>query len=311
MYVNNDLHTVYRPQQFEDVLGQDSAVKAVKSALTAQTCRSFLFSGPSGVGKTTLARIVANIVGCETQNLLEVDAATYSGIDAIRQVTEKLNYRAMGANQSRVFIVDECHALSKAAWQALLKSVEEPPSGVYWCFCTTDVTKVPATIRNRSVCVELKLVGPDLIFDLLVGVCQAQGFSSPDVVLNAIAEKSGGSPRRALTYLAQCTQCTTRVEVLDTLKVADDEEGDVINLCRALVKGTTWKAAVTLLATVQEQDPESIRMVILAYFTKVAMGATSEQSAGQALAVIEAFSEPCKSRSMGEILQSLGKLLLS
>ena len=154
---NQDLARKYRPQSWKQVIGQDAAIKSLRATLKAGGKHGFLFTGPSGVGKTTVARILAAAVGCEAHNLLEIDAATHTGIDAMRAVSEGVAYKAFGDSPVKVMIIDEAHSLSKAAWQSLLKVVEEPPEHAYWVFCTTEPGKIPPRSEERRVGKECRL----------------------------------------------------------------------------------------------------------------------------------------------------------
>ncbi len=306
----SDLPVKYRPKAWDGVLGQASTVKSLRAVLKNQTKRSFLFTGQSGTGKTTLARILAAEVGCEPQNLLEVDAATHTGIDAMRNVTSGLPYKAFGASAVKVVIVDEAHSISKQAWQSLLKSVEEPPDHVWWIFCTTEPGKIPATIKTRCAAFQLQPVSVDLLMDLLEQVAEKEGFSTPEDVLAVIARQSLGSPRQALTYLGQCYHCRTAKDALPVLQRAD-EAGEAIDLARALVKGgLTWAKAMKLLEPVREQSPESIRLMILAYMTTIAFSAGSDKVAGQTLELMDSFSTPYNSsEGFAPLLLSLGRVI--
>jgi DNA polymerase-3 subunit gamma/tau len=147
---DTSLATKYRPETWEEVVGQDAVVKSMKVVVTKKSSKCFLLSGPSGCGKTTLARIAARSLGIKGGGALrEIDAASKTGVDDMRQVCVDLGYKVLGGG-SRGLIVDECHQLSKAAWNSLLKITEEPPPDTYWFFCTTEPSKVPVTIKRRS-----------------------------------------------------------------------------------------------------------------------------------------------------------------
>lgn len=305
-----DLHTKYRPATLEKVIGQEAVVKSVRTVLKKRSSRSFIFTGPSGTGKTTLARVIALMVGCDVdRNLIEVDAASHTGIDAMRAITQMSEYTALGGKGIKVFLIDEAHALSKQAWQSLLKSVEEPPRHVYWIFCSTEPLRIPETIRTRCATYDLKAVGSEDIFELLKEVATAEEFTTGEDVLYLIAEKSYGSPRRALTFLGQCSALTSRKEAAKLLRAAT-EDGDVADLCRALMSGTNWAAAMKLVAPLREQKGESIRQVVVNWFTKVTMDAKDPNRAQKCLAVLQAFGTPYPSEAgIYPVILSLGELL--
>jgi len=309
---SQDLARKYRPSKWKDVLGQDAVVSSVRAILKVDGKCGFLFTGSSGIGKTTMARILAASVSCEPQNLLEIDAATHTGIDAMRAVNEGVAYKAFGESPVKVMIVDEAHSLSKAAWQSLLKAVEEPPDHAYWIFCTTEPSKIPPTIKTRCASFTLQPVGADLILDLLIKVSEAEGYDTPENVLDLIARQAFGSPRQALTYLGQCYACKEVKQALLLLQKVD-EHGEAVDLARLLVKGgLTWAKAIKLLEPLREQSPESIRLVILAYLTTVAFGSKSDAQAGKVLELMDAFDGSYNSsEGFSPLLLSLGRLLFN
>lgn len=304
------LHIKYRPQHLDDVRGQDAVVRSLSKALTGGNVpHAFLFTGPAGTGKTTLARIIAKSVRCEPANIIEVDAATNTGIDDVRALTELLAYQGFGDNPNKVVIVDECHALSKAAWGALLKSVEEPPAHVYWVLCTTDDGKVPDTIKTRCVSYNLRAARRDDILDLLDFVCNREGFDTPTSVLNLIEQACNGSMRQALTMLAAVKDCETDAEV-ERLLEAPAENKEVIDLCRDLISGKlAWSKLTTTLRALGE-PAETIRIIVINYLAACAMGAKSDKDAQRLLDLMYPFSKPfAASDKNAPLLLAFGDLL--
>ena len=302
------LITKYRPANLDEVIGQDGVVKALMSVIKKKSAKSFLFVGPSGVGKTTLARIVADMVGVATNAIQEVDGATFSGIENVREITAGLQYRPIGGGKKAI-IVDEAHALSKAAWQALLKIMEEPPEWCYFMLCTTESLKVPTTIVTRCAKFELKSVAVKVIAEFIAEVAEVEDYKCSGGVIDVCALNAGGSPRQALANLALCADITERKEAAELLKSAE-QVSEAIELARLLIKGANWSQVQPLLLELKDINPESIRHVVRSYVTKVVLGAKTEKAAEIGLAILDAFSQPFNSSdSISPVVLAVGKLV--
>ena len=199
----------WRPQQFDDVIGQPAVTRTLANAIkSGRIAQSFVFAGPRGVGKTTTARILARALNCDKGptadpcgtcdacreitegrdiDVMEIDAATHTGIDNVREVIINGLSIIPVRNRYKVFIIDEVHQLSPSSFNALLKSIEEPPPHVVFMMATTEIEKVPATIQSRSQVFELKTIGVRAIADQLRRIADAEGITIDDPALMLVA----------------------------------------------------------------------------------------------------------------------------
>jgi DNA polymerase-3 subunit gamma/tau len=287
------LHTKYRPLTFDEVLGQDGTVASLKQAIKGNRAHSYIFTGPSGTGKTTLARILANEFAggqATVANIEEVPAAHNTGVEDMRKLVERSMYRAIGTSPVKCFILDEAHRLSGAAWDELLKPVEEPPKHVYWMFCTTNPGKIPKTIQTRCLKYDLKPVDEALIFELLQSVAEVEGFDTTDEILTALAEDAGGSPRQALVWLEACAHAKSAQEARVIIRSATQSK-EAVDLARWLLsgRGQTWAEAVKYVKALEGTDPESTRIMLCNYFASVLLNTTGDDKARQVLTLMENF----------------------
>lgn len=304
-------HVKYRPKSLKEVIGQDLAVKSLKG-LASQATRphAFLFTGPSGTGKTTLSRIMAANLGCQPSNILEVDAASNSGIDAMKEVMSTIRYQGFGSSPNKAIIIDEAHSLSKAAWQAMLKPIEEPPPHIFFFLCTTESGKVPETIVTRCHSYLLKPVKFDDIMDLLERVVDAEGLSTPEAVVELAGRSCSGSPRQALVMLSTVQDCESADEAAKLLETSLDNK-EIIDLCRQLIAGRLeWKSLVTTLKAMPEMGAEGIRIVVVNYLAACAMGAKSDKEVTRILDMLACFSRPFPpTDKLAPVLLAFGDLL--
>ena len=225
----------YRPKVFEDMTEQSAIKDILMNQLETKTFQhGYLFSGPAGTGKTTSARIFANMINAGKGNPIEVDAASNSGVDNIRQIIEDAKRKPLDA-EYKIFIVDECHSLSNGAWQALLKTLEEPPKFTIFIFCTTDPQKVPATILSRVQRYNFQKISNEGIADRLSAIlimeseeaneCGCDGaYNWNAEALEYIAKVSSGGMRDAITLLDKCLSLSPDVTLENVLKTIGAED---------------------------------------------------------------------------------------
>ena len=309
--VEEPLQIKYRPKKLNEVVGQQDVVKAIESALKSKSRQHtyFLF-GPGGCGKTTLARIMAAEFKCLPENVIEVDAASNSGIDEMRAVMQGLRYSGFGDSPNKGYIIDECHRLSKNAWDSLLKSTEEPPGHVFFFFCSTDPSKIPAPMLTRGPNYALQPVRFDPLMDLLEGVCDAEGLSTPTWALEIAARACSGSPRQALVMLAMVQDAETPEEA-EAILQGVGETREVIDLCRAMVKGSLrWSDVQTNLKPLTEMGAEGIRIQVALYLAACLMGAKGDRDVPRLLDMLAAFSKPCNpTDKLAPILLAFGEFV--
>ena len=194
----------YRPHSFNGVIGNEATIERLKAVLSNEKRRphSYLLHGPAGCGKTTLGRIIAKELGCKGMDFVELDSADFRGIDTVRSIRRHVPYLPM-ESKCRVWLLDEAHALTNDAQTALLKSLEEPPSHVYFILCTTLPEKLLPTIRSRCSQYVVSQSTDIQIKYLLRRVVKAEGESMSHAVYNRIVHSSNRIPRQALVVLDQ------------------------------------------------------------------------------------------------------------
>lgn len=304
-------HTKHRPSVFDMVKGQDHVIKPLQTVLEKGTSQAILLQGPSGCGKTTLARIACAVLEVEPGDLLEIDAATHSGIDKMRDVQEVLRYRPIGGGKYRAIILDECHRLSPAAWDAILKATEEPSPHVFWFFCTTNGAKVPTTIKTRCSSFMLKPVREDLLEAVVRRVIKREKLTVSDAIVQIICREAGESPRQALTNLASVQDCANAKEASAILRSVQESDA-TIELCRFLLKGGGWIKAMGIFKRLADENPEGVRIVVCNYMASVLKGASTEDGAIKALTILEHWATPYNSaEGHAPLLLSIGRSLFS
>lgn len=198
---NVALYRKYRPETFEEVIGQDHIVKAISGALkSGKVSHAYLLCGPRGTGKTTIARIIASELGSSVNDVYELDAASNRGIDDVRSIRDSVNTMPFDSKY-KIYILDEVHMFTKDAWNALLKTIEEPPSHVIFILATTELEKVPETIVSRCQSFVFKKPTDSILATVVTNVAKKEGYSLEEGGSGLIALLANGAFRDALGIL--------------------------------------------------------------------------------------------------------------
>jgi DNA polymerase-3 subunit gamma/tau len=256
----------YRPQTFEEVVGQDVLIQTLKNEIELNKIHhAFILTGIRGIGKTTTARLIAKSLNCLSSDkavitpclkcehciniaksndpdVIEFDAASHTGVDDIREIIESTNY-APASSRCKIFIIDEVHMLSKSAFNALLKTLEEPPSYIKFIFATTEIRKVPITILSRCQRFDLRRLSFDDTKKHLQNICNKEGFDAEEGALNILANFSEGSARDGLSLLDRALGHNNYEKLLTEKSVSEmlglSGKKNIYDLFTALLRGDT------------------------------------------------------------------------
>lgn len=237
----------YRPQNLADVVGQDHVVKTLQNALEkGKVSHAYLFAGPRGTGKTSVARILARELGCAELDTVEIDAASHRGIDEVRALREQVQFQPT-AGDKKLYILDEAHMLTNEAFNALLKVIEEPPSYAHFVLCTTEPHKVPVTIISRTQRFDFKPGTVEALVKVISHVAKGEGIVISAEGVRTIAEHADGGFRDALSFFEQLSQQTMGIDQI--------EEDHVRGLLGVLDVGEL----VVFVHTILDRDVDSVQ----------------------------------------------------
>lgn len=293
-----ELYRVKRPTKFSQVIGQPEAIGVLTSmGKTNSIPHALLFTGWTGTGKTTVARILSKKLKCVDSDCQEINAASSRGIDTIRNIQIRMNLSAMSGG-SRMWIFDECHMWLAPVQNALLKMLEDPPSHVYFVLCTTDPHKLLSTIKGRCTEIKFSRLSDEHLKKVITNALVGEKKKFSEDVINRIVTTADGSARKALVTLNKILGIDDEMEQLATV-VKTDYQAQAIEICRVLTMANgTWANAATLLRDIND-EPEQVRRMVLSYCTTMMIGNTEKkilaakgERANKIFNIMNAFSEP-------------------
>lgn len=257
--------TKYRPKDWSSVCGQQSTIKILNRQVETNTfVNCYLFEGTTGAGKTTLARILANKINKGLGEPIEIDAASNGSVESVRNIVNSANERAIDS-EFKIIILDECHQITSAGWQAFLKCIEEPPKYTIFMFCTTDPQKLPPTIVNRCQTFKITKIKNDDIRNRLMYISNNEPFSLSLEAADYITRMAEGSMRQAITYLDKCKDYSDNISVEDVIAVLGDCSYDTFfDLTNARIDGDIGKI-ITIIDN-RYNNGDDLKLFVDKYF---------------------------------------------
>jgi len=283
------LYLKYRPDSLDSIKGNESIIATLDKMLSnPETCpHVFMLHGSSGCGKTTIGRIIADRLGCKGSDFREVNSADFRGIDTVRDIIKNSQYKPL-EGECRVWLIDEIHKSTNDAQNALLKILEDTPKHVYFILCTTDPQKVIAAIRGRCIELQVKPLTDTQMKGLLRSIVRGEGEYLSTEIYDQIIQDSQGHPRNAIQILEQVLNVDEEKR-LEVARQTAAMQSQAIELCRVLLKKSSWKEVAIILTALKDQEPEDIRRVVMGYCQAILLKGADNERAGM---VLEQFMEP-------------------
>lgn len=287
-----------RPETLDTMTGNSTTIAAVEKLFERRDKfpHALLITGPTGCGKTTLGRIIANMLGAKEVDYREVDSAQFNGIDTVREIKAQMRYLPRHQeSECRVWLIDECHMLGTGgaseknrAQNAILKMLEDAPGHVYFILCTTDPQRLLKTVVGRCLKLEVSTLTDKTMSNLLKRVARKERSKLPEEIREMIVEKADGHPRNALKLLEKVVGLDEE-QALELIDVESKKETQAIELCRALIGNAPWRQIAKILTGLKGEDEEGIRRMCLSYCNTILMKGDTNP---QAFIIMEEMEEP-------------------
>lgn len=283
----------YRPETFDEFFGNEKELKKLKTMISRENNdrqHSYLFRGPRGCGKTSLARICAKEVGCHPDDIHEIDTTTSGLKSDATEFKKSIIYRPLFGN-CKAYILDEVHEGTSGFFNALLKPIEEPPEFMYFFLCTTEPQKVIKTIKSRCVDVPVEPLSNKTMLELLNYIKEEEDADTDEKYLLKIIEKAEGIPREALIMYDTVIDLDSK-SISDSLDNIKTQEAQIKDLCQALLSKKNWSTIVKILNGIKEEQ-EKVRWAVMGYMNAVLLNSQKDnEKTDMACSVIDEFAEP-------------------
>ncbi len=284
----------YRPKSWKTFVGNESVVNSIQQLIEKDKLpKVILLSGPSGTGKTTIARIIKNQLGVSNDDYREYDIGDTRGIDNIRTISRDSIYKPLNGSK-RIYLLDEIQGATPDAFSAMLKWLEDAPKHVLIILATTNPQKLPKAVMTRCTQFELKSVAPKDLMLLMKKIIKKEGYEEYDSsLLKEIVKQSEGSPRQALSILQSVLDVDDKEQALEIIHKTIFSEANTLEICRMLTNNPDWEQLRKMLEPLdKETDYEYIRYSVLNYTSKVLTGSKLSEKTDRLTDILELFSEP-------------------